>query len=174
LLAVRVLTVGARALTLLILITLVIIPILGASAARAGSLARVAVQPVSAAPPMVAASLRAQIVRVLRGHGYRVVTSIPSVEGTGQYLALARDHRLSAFVVCDLDDRKTRQTLTMLVWDGAQGSVLGRWSVSGPGKNLGKMLTKGFWKNLGPVLEKARAPELSMIPPAPPMRLEVN
>jgi hypothetical protein len=130
---------------------------------------RVAVQPIGGTPVPSCAALR-----LLREHGYRALTSIPGVEGTGQYLTLARDHRLAAFVASDLEEHRTRQTLTMLIWDGAQGAVLDRWSVSGPPRQLGKLLAKGFWKHLGPALERARAPEPTALAPAPPMRIDAG
>jgi hypothetical protein len=125
----------------------------------------IAVQPVRRAPDLVAASLRSQIARLVRAHGYRTVTTIPSIESTAEYAALAHDRRLTAFVVGDLDRSKRRPLLTMVVLGGERGSVLGRWSVSAPVKNPGKFLANGFWKGLGPALEKARAPELPVIPP---------
>jgi hypothetical protein len=145
-----------------------------ASAQPLGSPARVAVQPVSGAPTLLGASLRAQITRLLHDRGYRVVPSMPSVEGIGQYQALARDHRLTAFVVSDLDDRKIRKTLIMLVVDGAHGSVLGQWSISGRATDLGKVLAKGFWKHLGPLLEKSRAPDAPAMQPGPPVHTDVD
>ena len=133
---------------------------------------RVSVQPVEGT---VGSLLRQQIVRLVRGHGFRVVTSIPRVGGTGQYLSLARDHRLAAFVTGELEDHKTRQTLTILVWDGANGSVVGRWSASGPSRQLSKALARGFWKHLGPALAKAQAPQSSQpLPHAPPMRIDAG
>lgn len=143
----------------------------GGSVARAAA-PRVSVQPLDGP---VGASLRAQIARLVRAHGFRVVTSIPRVQGTGQYLTLARDHRLAAFIAADLEEIRTRRTptiaVTILIWDGAQGSVLGRWSASGPVRHLPKLLAKGFWKHLGPALEQARTPESEVLAPAPPMRI---
>jgi hypothetical protein len=144
------------------------------SAAQARSPALVAIQPVGGAPTLVGASLRAQIARLVRARGYRVVTTIPIVESTGQYLALARDHKVTGFLVSDLNWSKSRHTLTMVVLDGEQGSALGRWSVTAPVRNPGKFLANGFWKHLGPALEKARAPELPVIPPPPGLRLDAN
>jgi hypothetical protein len=135
---------------------------------------RVAVQPIGGTPVPSCAALRQQIARLLREHGYRALTSIPGVQGTGQYLTLARDHRVAAFVASDLEEHRTRQTLTILIWDGAQGAVLDRWSVTGPARQLGKLLAKGFWKHLGPALERARAPESTVLAPAPPMRIDAS
>jgi hypothetical protein len=144
----------------------------GAAAGAPVPAARVSVQPLEGP---VGASLRAQIARLVRVHGFRVVTSIPRVQGTGQYLTLARDHRLAAFIATDLEELRTRRTptiaLTILIWDGARGSVLGRWSASGPPRQLPKVLARGFWKHLGPALQQARAPESEVLAPAPPMRI---
>jgi hypothetical protein len=118
--------------------------------------------------------MRQQIARLVRGHGFQVLTSIPRVEGTAQYPAVARDHRLAAFVTCDLEEHKTRQTLTILIWDGARGDVLGRWSASGSIKALSKALARGFWKHLGAALERAQAPESDELAPAPPMRIDAS
>jgi len=120
------------------------------------------------------ASVRQQIARMVRGHGFRVVTSIPRVEGTGQYPTLARDHQVAAFVTGDLEDRKTRNTITVLVWDGARGAVLARWSTSAPPKKLAKALARGFWKHLGRAIESAQCPPPSEPPPAPPMRIDAG
>jgi len=141
------------------------------AAAASESTPRVAVQPLegTAGP-----SLRQQIARLVRGHGFQVLTSIPRVDGTAQYPAVARDHRLAAFVTCDLEEHKTRQTLTILIWDGARGDVLGRWSARGSARALAKMLSKEFWKKLGPALEKAQAPESTELEEAPPMRIDAG
>ena len=136
------------------------------------AVARISVQPVEGP---VGPVLRQQIARLVRGHGFRVVTSIPRVAGTGQYLSLARDHRLAAFVTGDLEEHRTRQTLTILIWDGAGGSVVGRWSASGPTKQLPRLLARGFWKHLGSALERAQAPlSAEPLPPAPPMRIDAS
>ena len=142
----------------------------GPVAAQAAS-ARVAVQPLDGT---AGAALRQQISRLVRGHGFQVLTSIPRVRGTAQYPEIARDHRLAAFVTCDLEEHRTRRTLTILIWDGARGDVLGRWSASGSAKAVAKALAKGFWKHLGPALEKAQAPESDEVAPAPPMRIDAG
>jgi hypothetical protein len=133
--------------------------------------ARISVQPFDGT---VGPSLRQQITRLLRERGYRVVTSIARVEGTGQYLTLAKNHRLCAFVTGDLEERPRRHTVTFLVWDGASGSVLARWSASAPPKHLAKAVGKGFWKHLGPALDGAHAPPSNELPPAPPMRINAG
>jgi hypothetical protein len=145
----------------------------GASTAQARS-PQIAIQPVRGAPDLVGASLRSQIARLVRARGYRVVTTIPSVESPAEYSALARDRRVTAFVVSDLDWSKSRHRLTMMVLDGEQGSVLGLWSVSAPVNNPGKFLASRFWKRVGPALEKARAPEPPVIPSTTGMELGAN
>jgi len=132
---------------------------------------RVAVQPLEGPS---AGAVRSQIARMVRGHGFRVVTSIPRVGGTGQYLTLARDHNVAAFVTGDLEDHKTRNSITLLVWDGARGSVLARWSTSAPPKKLGKALARGFWKHLGRAIERAQCPPPAEPPPAPPMHIDAG
>src|SRR3954453_18939032 len=73
---------------------------IGLSGGRAAAESqRVSVQPFEGA---IGAAVRQQIARVVRGHGFRVLTSIPRVDGTGQYLTLARDHQVAAFVTGDL------------------------------------------------------------------------
>jgi hypothetical protein len=104
----------------------------------------IAIQPVRGAPDLVGASLRSQLARLVRARGYRVITTIPSVESAPQYSAIARDRRVTTFVVSDLDWSKSRHKLTIVVWDGEQGSELGRWSVSAPATNPGKFLANGF------------------------------
>jgi len=132
---------------------------------------RVAVQPLEGP---VGASLRQQIARLVRDHGYRVLTSLPRVRGTSQYPEIARDHQLAAFVTCDLEEHRARQTLTILIWDGARGDVLGRWSARGSAKALAKALSRDFWKKLGPALESAQAPESTDLEEAPPMRIDAG
>jgi hypothetical protein len=153
------------------LVALVMVVANAGAAAAIESTPRVAVQPLDGA---AGASLRQQIARLVRGHGFHVLTSIPRVDGTAQYPAVARDHRLAAFVTCDLEDHKTRQTLTILIWDGARGDVLARWSARGSVKALAKTLSREFWKKLGPALEKAQAPESTELEEAPPMRIDAG
>lgn len=134
--------------------------------ARAPSGLRVSVQPIAGdAGP----SVRGQLARLLRGRGCRVVTSLPRVDGTGQYLELAKDHRLAAFVAADLEEGARWSRVTFLVWDGASGNVLGRWTASAAPKNLAKTIAKGFWKNLGPQVSGATAPPSEDLGEAPPM-----
>jgi hypothetical protein len=59
--------------------------------------------------------------------------------------------------------------VTFLVWDGASGNVLGRWSASAASKNLAKVVAKGFWKSLGPRFEGAQAPASEELGEAPPI-----
>lgn len=133
---------------------------------------RVSVQPFDGA---IGPVLRGQIARMLRKRGFRVVTSIPRVTGTGQYLSLARDHRLAAFVTGDVEERKTSHTITFLVWNGSNGSVLARWSARAAPKRMPKAVAKGFWRHLGPALAKATAPASpEALPPAPPMYINAS
>jgi hypothetical protein len=159
---VRILFAGLIALSLLVAIA-------GTAAAQPSP--RVAVQPLEGP---AGASLRQQIARLVRDHGFRVLTSLPRVEGTSQYPEIARNHQLAAFVTCDLEEHKTRQTLTILIWDGARGDVLGRWSARGSVKALAKTLSREFWKKLGPALEKAQTPESTELGEAPPMRIDAG
>jgi hypothetical protein len=137
-----------------------------AEEARVAPGLRVAVQPIGGE---LGPALRAQIARLLRGRGCRVLTSLPRVEGTGQYLEMAKDNRLAAFVAADLEEGRSRSSVTFLVWDGATGNVLGRWSASAAPKNLAKAVAKGFWKNLGPRMGNAQAPPSEELGEAPPM-----
>jgi hypothetical protein len=127
---------------------------------------RVSVQPISGE---LGPALRGQVARLLRARGCRVMTSLPRVEGTGQYLTIAKDHRLAAFVSADIEEGRSRHSVTFLVWDGASGNVLGRWSASAAPKNLPKAVAKGFWKALGPRFDAAQAPPSEDLGEAPPM-----
>jgi hypothetical protein len=127
---------------------------------------RVSVQPIAGELGPV---LRGEIARLLRARGCRVVTTLPRVAGTGQYLTLAKDNRVAAFVSADIEEGRSRHSVTFLVWDGASGSVLGRWSASAAPKNLPKAVAKGFWKNLGPHVGGAQAPPSDELAPAEPM-----
>jgi hypothetical protein len=137
------------------LILALILATLGADASAAQARSPlIAIQPIRGAPDLVAASLRSQIARLVRARGFRAITTIPSVESDADYAALARDRRVTTFVVSDLDWSKSRHRLTIVVWDGEHGAELGRWAVSAPVNNPGQFLTNGFWKHLGPALEK--------------------
>ncbi|HVZ70989.1 MAG TPA: hypothetical protein VHJ20_01330 [Polyangia bacterium] len=135
-----------------------------AQPAHAG--ARVSVQPIEGEH---GESVRGQIARLLRGHGYRAVANLARVSGTGQYPELARDNKLTAFVTADLEEGRHRAAITFLVWDGATGSVQGRWSVSAAPKGLGKAIAKGFWKALGSKLDALEPPPSDELEPAAPM-----
>jgi hypothetical protein len=143
-----------------------------AAPAAAQPASRVSVQPIEGS---AGGMLRAQIARILRGRGYRVVTSIARVGGTGQYPGLARDHRLCAFVTGDIEERPRRHTVTFLVWDGASGSVVARWSASAAPKQLARAVGKGFWKHLGNALDGAHPPAVEEpLGPAPPMYIDAG
>jgi hypothetical protein len=127
---------------------------------------RVSVQPINGE---LGPALRAQIARLLRARGCRVVTTLPRVEGTGQYLTMAKDNRLAAFVSADIEEGRLRHSITFLLWDGASGSVAGRWSASAAPRNLPKAVAKGFWKNLGPRIGGVQPPPSNELDEAAPM-----
>jgi hypothetical protein len=138
----------------------------GAQPARTQPGARVSVQPINGE---LGPALRAQLARLVRAHGYRALTTLPRVGGTGQYLTLARDNRLAGFVTADIEEGKRRHSVTFLVWDGVSGSVRGRWSASGSPRALQKAVAKNFWKRLGPTFEGLQAPPSDTLDEAPPM-----
>ena|SRR6185503_14910389 len=141
-------------------------------AGSAHAATRVSVQPFDGT---LGPDLRKQVTRMLRGHGFRVITSVDRVQGTGQYLSLARDHRLAAFVTGDIEERKTRHTITFLVWNGSNGSVLARWSASAAPKRLPKAVAKGFWKHFKQALQDATPPALpERLEEAPPMFVDAG
>jgi hypothetical protein len=127
---------------------------------------RVSVQPINGE---LGGALRGQVARLLRARGCRVVTTLPRVEGTGQYPTLAKDNRLAAFVSADVQEGRSRDIITFLVWDGSSGNVLGRWSASAAPKSLAKAIAKGFWKNLGARFGDAQAPPSEDLGEAPPL-----
>jgi hypothetical protein len=146
-----------------------------AALARAGGRPpAVSVQPIEGehGPPV-----RNEITRLVRSRGFHVVTSIPRVDGTAQYLLLARDHHLSAFVTGDLEMNRRRgtATVTFLVWNGSTGSVLGRWSVSAAPRRLARTAARGFLKNLGRALDAADPPPLPLDEdPPPPLFIDAS
>jgi hypothetical protein len=87
---------------------------------------------------------------------------------------MAKDNRLAAFVAADLEEGPSRDSVTFLVWDGASGNVLGRWSASAAPKGLAKAVAKGFWKNLGPRMGDAQAPPSDELDEAPPMYVDAG
>ncbi len=138
---------------------------------------------VSSAAPRVAVQpfggpetepLRQQVAKIVTKHGFRVLTSLQAVSGTSQYPGLAKDKRLSAFVVGEVAQRGNRVSLTFLVWQGIDGSVIGRWEVVGQKTKISRVLAKDFWKRLGPAIGKAHAPPSGYLPPAPPMRINAG
>lgn len=146
----------------------------GANAGRTPARApgKIAVQPIDG--PTNMESMRALVVRIVRGRGYRTMTSLPRYEGTGQYPSLARDHHLAAFVTADVEERGKWQRITFLVWNGATGSILGRWSASGQAPALARTVGRGFWAHLGPAMRKAAAPRSLVPDAAPTMRIDAS
>jgi hypothetical protein len=134
---------------------------------------RVAVQPFSG-PDADSRVVRHHVARIVANHGFRVLTSIPAVSGTGQYPQLARDRELKAFVVADIEQKGNRLAMTFLVWQGADGSVVGRWELAAYKNNLARMLRREFWKRLGPAIAKAVAPPSTRLAPAPIMRIDAS
>lgn len=134
---------------------------------------RVAIQPFEGGTS--AAPLRSLVTRIVRGHGFRPVTSIPRYEGTGQYPSLAREHHLTAFVTAGLEERGKWSSVTFLVWSGTTGSVVRRWTASAPTAELSDTVGKGFWSHLGGAVQRTAAPPL---PPdmdqAPLMRIDAS
>jgi len=146
----------------------------GRSRGRATAAARgkIAVQPIDGPTNMEA--MRGLVVRIVRGQGFRTMTSLPRYEGTGQYPILARDHHLAAFVTADVEERGKWQRITFLVWNGATGSVLGRWTASGQAPVLARTVGRGFWSHLGPAMRKAAAPPSNVPEAAPTMRIDAS
>ena len=110
----------------------------------------------------------------MANHGFAVLTSIPAVSGTAQYPQLARDRELKAFVVADIEPKGKRLAMTFLVWQGVDGSVVGRWEIAAYKEKLARVLKKDFWKRLGPAIAKAMAPPSTRLAPAPPMRIDAS
>jgi hypothetical protein len=148
----------------------VFIGLLGASGA-ASSAPRVAVQPFGGPDTE---PYRQQVAKIVGRHGFKVLTSLPAVSGTSQYPGLAQEKRLSAFVVADVEDRGGRVVLSFLVWQGIDGSVIGRWEVAGAKTSIGSRLGREFWKRLGPVISHAMAPLSNELGPAPTMRINAG
>ena len=73
---------------------------------------RVAVQPLEGTN---GPALRALMSRIVRGRGYRAVTSVPRQDGTGRYPQLARDGHLAAFVTGDVEEKGKWGSVTFLV-----------------------------------------------------------
>lgn len=146
-----------------------LLPLLLATTALAAP--RVAVQPFGGPETE---PYRRQVAKIVSRHGFRVLTSLANVSGTSQYPGLAKAKRLSAFVVADVDNRGKRMVLSFLVWQGIDGSVIGRWEVTAPKNKMPGKLAKEFWKRLGPAITRAVAPPSDRLPPAPPMRINAG
>ena len=133
---------------------------------------RVSVQPIAGAG---GAGIRKQLATILRNKGYRVVTDVPEVSGTGQYYTWARDHALRAFVATELVKVGKKRRLTVLVWSGHDGSVVGRWTVRARPRGLSRRIAREFWRRLGPALRRSRFPnEMTPVGPAAPMRIDAS
>jgi hypothetical protein len=118
--------------------------------------------------------LRTQLVRILRGRGFRVLTSLPAVSGTAQYPVLAKDHEIAAFVVAEVEERASIDVVRFLVWQGSDGTVVGRWSVTAAPKRLAGAVSKGFWPQLKRALAGAQPPPTLRLAPAKPMRIDAG
>jgi hypothetical protein len=68
----------------------------------------------------------------------------------------------------------TRRSITFLVWNGATGSVVGRWSASSGPKHIRRAVARGFWKHLSKALAQAQAPPRPDLEPAPPMYIDAG
>jgi hypothetical protein len=103
------------------------------------------------------------------------MTGLPRYEGTGQYPLLARDNQLAALVTADTAERGRWQSITFLVWNGASGSVVGRWTASAPTQVLARTVGRGFWSHLGPAIRRAARPRMSpFMAPAPTMHIDAS
>jgi len=149
----------------------ILLSLLASSPLSALAAPRVAVQPFSGNETEL---LRRQVAQIVGHHGFRVLTTLAPVSGTSQYPGLAKEKNLSAFIVADVVDKGKRVSVSFLVWQGIDGSVLGRWEVAGPKKKIARRLAKEFWKRLGPSIEKAMAPPSDYLTPAPPMRIDAG
>jgi len=152
---------------------LLVAAILLCSAQLAWARPRVAVQPFSG-PDADSKAVRQRVARIVASHGFAVVTSIPSVSGTGQYPQIARARELKAFVVADIEQKGNRLAMTFLVWQGLDGSVVGRWELAAYRNKLARWLKKEFWKRLGHAIETALAPPSSRLAPSPPMHINAG
>ena len=134
-------------------------------------LARISVQPFDGD---VGPALRDDVVRALRRQGFRIITSIPRADGTGPYLSLAQEHNLTAFITGDVEVHGGYRTITFLVWNGATGSVIGRWSAASAQKQIRRAVARGFWKHLAKALAAAQPPARNDLEPAPPMYIDAS
>jgi hypothetical protein len=154
---------------LILIVTLLIGSALRPSTASAAG--RVAVQPFGG---QETEPLRRLVARIVRKHGFRVLTSLSAVSGTAQYPGLAKAKHLSSLVVADVVERAGRTTVSFLIWQGANGSVIGRWEVSASKSKIGQRVARDFWKHLGKAIERAIAPPSDVLPPAPTIRINAG
>jgi hypothetical protein len=121
-----------------------------------------------------ASPLRSLVSRIVRGRGFRPITSLPHYEGTGQYPSLAREHHLTALVTGDIEERGKWSSVTFLVWNGSTGSVMGRWTASAPTPSLGAAVGTGFWQYLGPAVRRSESPYSPDRDQGPTMRIDAS
>ncbi|HEY0712911.1 MAG TPA: hypothetical protein VGF45_09575 [Polyangia bacterium] len=144
------------------------------AASEAFARPEISVQPVVGE---VRGQIRRQVARTVRARGLRVTTEVPAAEGTGQYYTWARELGLRAFVTGEIEKLGRRQRATFLVWSGHNGSVVGRWTVTAPAKQLPRAIARGFWPRLGRSFKRAYLPpewRQQKLPPAPTMRIDAG
>lgn len=155
----------------LVLLSASFLSLLASPAQASEPLGRVSVQPFDGD---VGPVLRDDVARALRRQGFRIITSIPRAEGTGPYLSLAQEHNLTAFITGDVEVHGGYRTITFLVWNGATGSVIGRWSAASGQKQIRRTVARGFWKHLAKALAAAQAPPHDELEPAPTMYIDAS
>ncbi|HEY0709588.1 MAG TPA: hypothetical protein VGG33_22445 [Polyangia bacterium] len=137
-------------------------------------------RPDVAVQPVVGESrglIRRQIARTVRAKGMRVTTEVPQAEGTGQYYTWARELGLRAFITGEVESLGRRRRATFLVWSGHNGSVVGRWTVTAPAKQLPRAVARGFWPRLGRSFKRAQLPPEWRQPkmtPGPTLRIDAG
>src|SRR5258708_34170405 len=109
--------------TFLVALVFLSAPLAAAPARAAQSSPRVSVLPFDGD---MGPALRDDIVRVLRARGFSTVTSIPRTDGTGPYLALAREHNLTAFGTADVEAHGGARAIPLPVWHGPPASRVRR------------------------------------------------
>jgi hypothetical protein len=148
--------------------------------AGAATEAIAAARPEISVQPVVGESrgtLRKQVARTVRARGLRVTTEVPLAEGTGQYYTWARELGLRAFVTGEVESLGRRRRATFLVWSGHNGSIVGRWTVTAPAKQLPRAIARGFWSHLGRSFRRAYLPpewREQKVTPGPTMYIDAG
>jgi hypothetical protein len=99
--------------------------------------------------------VRKQVVRVLRGRGFKVNTSLRRVDSAEQYREMAAALNLAGYVDGEVNGDGKELSATVQLRSGVTGTRAGSASFAGDRRALAADLGKNLWTRMGPALVKA-------------------